>query len=168
MWESTSYGYDPHAVHGIQANDGSYVTAGMGLVTETGTEKQGFVVKTGSAECNYTKTYLSLDSKGTDCNLNYEWATIVGYEMMWVAQSPDNTYFIAAGIKKSGTGSVINIAKLSETDGSIIWEMTHGTGSGVETVAFTSDGGFVVGGYTGDSSAISGMNFKSGGQIEAG
>lgn len=46
--------------------------------------------------------------------------------------------------------------------------MNYGTGSGVETVAFTSDGGFVVGGYTGDSTPIKEMFFKSGGQLEAG
>ena len=148
MWESKDYGYDPHAVHGIQANDGGFVTAGMSLVTETGKELQGFVAKTSAAACKYTSTFTVLESAGTDCNKNWEWTTKVGYESMWVAESPDHTYLIVAGIKKSGTGSIMNIAKLKESDGSIVWEMTHGTGSGVETVAFTSDGGFVVGGYT--------------------
>jgi len=45
--------------------------------------------------------------------------------------------------------------------------MEYGTGSGAETVAFTSDGGFVVGGFIDTSQAISELNFKSGGQVEA-
>lgn len=61
----------------------------------------------------------------------------------------------------------MNIAKLSGTDGTIVWEMEHGTASGAETVAFTSDGGFVVGGFTDTTQALNELNFKSGGQVES-
>ena len=48
------------------------------------------------------------------------------------------------------------IAKLLVKDGSIVWKMNYGatetSGSGVETVYFTSDGGFVVGGYVNSDS----------------
>lgn len=60
----------------------------------------------------------------------------------------------------------MNIAKLNSSDGAIVWEMTYGTMSGVETVAFTSDGGFVVGGYLDTSYLPEG--YKSGGQVENG
>jgi hypothetical protein len=41
---------------------------------------------------------------------------------MWVAESNDHTYFIAAGIKKTSTGgSVMNIAKVNGSDGAIVW-----------------------------------------------
>ena len=41
--------------------------------------------------------------------------------------------------------------------------MSYGTGSGVESVAFTSDGGFVVGGYLDSDEPAIYMGFKSGG-----
>lgn len=52
-----------------------------------------------------------------------------------------------AGIKEKSGKSEMIIAKLKMSDGSIVWEMNYGDGSGVESIAFTSDGGFVVGGY---------------------
>ena len=90
--------------------------------------------------------------------------------MMWVAESPDASYVISTGIKNvSSTGkSQLHIAKLKASDGSIVWEMNYGTASGVETVAFTSDGGFVVGGFIDSNDGVSGMHFKSGGQVESG
>ena len=57
----------------------------------------------------------------------------------------------------------MNIAKLKESDGSLVWEMNYGTGSGVESVAFTSDGGFVVGGYLDSPTSFDEINFKSAG-----
>lgn len=62
----------------------------------------------------------------------------------------------------------MTITKLNEDDGAKIWEMTYVTGSGAETVAFTSDGGFVVGGYVNSNTSADSMNFKSGGQCEDG
>ena len=41
----------------------------------------------------------------------------------------------------------MNVAKLQASDGAIVWEMTHNSGSGAEAVAFTDDGGFIVCGY---------------------
>jgi hypothetical protein len=78
---------------------------------------------------------------------------------------------IVAGIKEDSAGkSTMQIAKLLESDGSIVWEMNYnptslnsGRGAGVETVAFTSDGGFVVGGYIDTTLGIEEMLFKSSG-----
>jgi hypothetical protein len=57
----------------------------------------------------------------------------------------------------------MNIAKLNASTGALIWEMAYGASSGAETVSFTSDGGFVVGGYINTLQPLSDINFKSGG-----
>lgn len=59
----------------------------------------------------------------------------------------------------------MNIAKLNASTGALIWEMAYGASSGAETVSFTSDGGFVVGGYINTLQPLSDINFKSGGQV---
>jgi len=52
--------------------------------------------------------------------------------------------------------STMYIAKLLVKDGSVVWKMNYGatdsSGAGVETIYFTSDGGFVVGGYVNSDS----------------
>lgn len=64
------------------------------------------------------------------------------------------------------------IAKLLVKDGSVVWKMNYGatdsSGAGVETVYFTSDGGFVVGGYVNSDSQIKDILFKSGGIVDDG
>lgn len=37
IWENESVGYDPHATHGLQAQDGGTVAVGMGGTTESAT-----------------------------------------------------------------------------------------------------------------------------------
>ena len=66
------------------------------------------------------------------------------------------------------------IKKLDVETGAEIWNTTLATNnatfgekSAFETIAFTSDGGFVVGGYA-NGTATGFPNFKSGGQVEAG
>ena len=64
------------------------------------------------------------------------------------------------------------VAKLLVIDGSIVWKQNYGatktSGAGVETVYFTSDGGFVIGGFVNSDSQIKDMLFKSGGMVEDG
>lgn len=60
------------------------------------------------------------------------------------------------------------IGKYLVSDGSLAWETTHSgsTGNaGAESVVFTSDGGFVIGGFVDSPLGIDDMVFKSGGQI---
>lgn len=88
----------------------------------------------------------------------------------WVAESPDGTYFIVVGIEEQDSAAFSDMAiwKINAADGSIAWKMTHGApgqGSGLETAAFTSDGGFVVGGFVDAPGGIGDMVFKSGGII---
>ena len=54
------------------------------------------------------------------------------------------------------------IGKLQASDGTLVWDMTYATGigNGAESVAFLSDGSFVIGGYINGSGF---PTFKSGG-----
>ena len=159
-------GWDPHAVHGIQAADGGYVAVGMALEAEESEMHDSFIVKT-KGNCFPDETYSMLDGSG--CNA-LDWATRFGSKgksdkAMWVAESPDGTYLIVTGISEGSDGlSQINVAKISESDGNIIWEMNYGSASGVESVAFTSDGGFVVSGFLDTEEPASELFFKSAGQ----
>jgi outer membrane protein assembly factor BamB len=77
---------------------------------------------------------------------------------LWVAESPDKTYFIVTGVKQNGDAdqTIMAITKLNASDGTLVWEMDYTTGlsNGVESVAFLSDGSFVVGGYTGSYDGV--------------
>jgi hypothetical protein len=46
VWENTSLGYDPHAVHGILAKDGGNIAVGMSNESESSSSKDGFIIKT--------------------------------------------------------------------------------------------------------------------------
>ena len=88
-----------------------------------------------------------------------------------------STLYIAVGARATNSNaSKIGryIKKLDVETGAEIWNTTlatnnatFGANSAFETIAFTSDGGFVVGGYA--NGTESGFpNFKSGGQVEGG
>jgi hypothetical protein len=57
----------------------------------------------------------------------------------------------------------MNIAKITSSDGEIVWEMNNEPGSGSESVVFTSDGGFIIGGYLDCESEATEIYFKSSG-----
>ena len=94
-----SVGGDPHAVHGIFANDKSIVSVGGGFENSDNTGgRMGFIIRT-NAGCTYdsSSTYLGrfkeLTGSGTGCD-QYKWATRVGAsgkkaEALWVAESND-------------------------------------------------------------------------------
>lgn len=87
----------------------------------------------------------------------------------WVAESPDGTYFAVAGIEEASDGfSRFALWKIDATTGAIVWKMISGnagSGSGLESVAFSSDGGIIVGGYSAATGPIGDMVFKSSGII---
>lgn len=75
----------------------------------------------------------------------------------------------------------MSILKIDATDGSLVWKMAYTGASGAggegfsqgsdaiaETVAFTSDGGFVIGGSIKCKDCIDTMTFKSGGMMTDG
>ena len=182
-------GGDPHAVHGILANDKSIVAVGNGAenADNSGEGKRGFIIRTNAADasgtaCTYDTTneildrYADLKGAGTGCN-NYKWATKLGdaggkiAKANWVAQSSDNNYFIAVGIDQQAGAAKSQMAiwKVNAADGAVVWKMNHGTAgtvTGLESVAVLSDGSFVVGGYTDSEDAFA--NFKSSGIVTEG
>lgn len=142
-----------------------------------GSTKDGFIIKT-SACTKFDSKYPLMTKTGTGCQDKWEWTQKFGSsgkddKALWVAQSSDGTYLIVVGIRENTAGkSKMNIAKLKESDGSIVWEMeynpTSGKGAGAETVAFTSDGGFVIGGFIDTEDGIADMIFKSSGIVTSG
>jgi len=177
VFDWDALGVDPHATHGALASDGGYVAVGGGGEGEEGDNgtPDSFIVKTkgdcSAADIAEDSIYPELTDGGSGCG-GYDWITKYGASgkvdrALWVAESPDGSYFIVAGITEaSGGKSDMNIAKIAATDGEIIWEMNHEAESGAETVAFTSDGGFIIGGYLDNEADIIEHNFKSGGQID--
>jgi len=177
VFDWDALGVDPHAVHGTVASDGGYVAVGSGLEGEEGDNgtPDSFIVKTkggcSAADITEDSLYPELTEGGSGCG-GYDWITKYGAsgkvdKANWVAESPDGTYFIVAGITQaSGGTSDMNIAKIAATDGEIIWEMNHEAESGAETVAFTSDGGFIIGGYLDNETDASEIYFKSSGQVD--
>ena len=177
VFDWDALGFDPHAVHGTVASDGGYVAVGSGLEGEEGNlgPADSFIVKTkggcSAEDIAADSIYPELTDGGSGCK-GWDWVVKYGAsgktdKANWVAESPDGTYFIVAGITEgSGGKSDMNIAKIAATDGEIIWEMNHEAESGAETVAFTSDGGFVIGGYLDNESDAAEQYFKSSGQVD--
>ena len=168
IWEGEALGYDPHAVMGLQASAGGYIAVGAGLESEEAETALSFVLKT-KGDCTPDSAYTILTSGESDCT-GLDWVTKFGtsgkhHQAMWVAESPDASYLIAVGIQEEDGFSKMHIVKLQASDGELVWEMDYDSGSGVEGVAFTSDGGFVVTGYTENPEPITELGFKSGGQL---
>lgn len=111
-----------------------------------------------------------MGGKGKGECTKYDWLTKIGEQGQitwtnWVAEAPDGSLIVAGLESDPSTGSAltgysnITIWKLNAVDGSIIWKMTHKTDpilengstspatSGLESVQFTKDGGFIVGGF---------------------
>ena len=153
----------------------------------------GFVVRMNA--CSKQSDYgnhnlgVQLENEGSNCRRNYKWATRIGtigrYDSTnWVAESPDGQYIIIVGATNIAAGNKRYIArvvtKMRSLDGNIIWSVTLPTtdnlgefkNSGYESVAFSSDGGFIVSGFTNWPAdvikATDGPMLKSGGQLEEG
>ena len=104
-------------------------------------------------------------------------------KLLWVAEDPSGSYIIAAGVRQSTSNSnkyngyvvkvlslkfvvKINIfSQLNAATGQKIWsfDIMDTDRSGFESVQFTEDGGFIVGGFK-NSGLIPMPTFKSGGQ----
>lgn len=177
MFDWDALGVDPHAVHGTVASDGGYVAVGSGLEGEEGEggAPDSFIVKTkggcSAADITADSLYPELTDGGSGC-LGWDWITKYGAsgktdKANWVAESPDGSYFIVAGITEASSGKTdMNIAKILATNGEIIWEMNHEAESGAETVAFTSDGGIIIGGFLDNEVDAINNYFKSSGQVD--
>jgi len=128
-----------------------------------------------------TSVELGVPSGSPACRRDYTWVykgpsdkhSMFGM----VATSPDKTYVLAAGVKEKNNNAHARwIVKLDANTGAEIWSIEMPTGnkdglsknkqSGYESVAFTSDGGFIVGGWANHEGGW--PAFKSGGQVEFG
>ena len=123
---------------------------------------------------------VNLPSPGTNCKDSFTWSwkepdSTKHAKLVWVAESPDGTYILAVGVKQvTATKHQRYVVKLNAQTGELIWSFTMPTGhqkfghrSGYETIAFTQDGGFIVGGY-GTRQDSTFPNFKSGGTVDDG
>jgi len=174
---NSAIGEDPHLAHGCEADDGGIVAVGSSMENrswyQSGSKYDALIIKT-KGGCTYDENNYYLNSAGEGCD-TWDWVTKLAdnngeNEMaMSVAQSNDGTFFIVVGMMEVDGYGQIFISKLNADDGVIVWTaMGSGTGGGsasAETVAFTSDGGFVVGGGVDAQIPASEMRFKSGGQV---
>ena len=104
-----------------------------------------------------------LQGPGSDCRDKYTWAYRESNnnrdaKINFVAESPDGSYVIAVGIRqRTSNAQRYNgyVLKLNAATGQKIWSFDirndsgalAGDKSGFETVRFTKDGGFIVGGF---------------------
>jgi len=75
-----------------------------------------------------------------------------------------------AGIEEDDNEAFSRVAiwKINAADGAIVWKFIYGatgSGSGLESISFSSDGGIIVGGYVDAVGPITDMVFKSSGII---
>ena len=179
-------GFDPHQVMGVTLTNGAIISVGSALNVENENAK-GEAIITRMDLCadlaDYTTpsgTYVVAAEDELNCAQHFTWSwrtnTASTYEKLnWAALSPDETFILAVGTRdtaSNGNTQARWVVKVDVETGSKVWEFDlsnefGGTRSGYETVAFTADGGFIVGGfgkYEGDTFPPS----KSGGQVEAG
>jgi hypothetical protein len=134
QWDK-SYGY-PYAIGWtvLQAGDGGYTVFGSTNLFGP-TKSDGYIVKTDSSgSMQWNRTY-----GGTE------------YESWWGAvQTLDDGYAAVGVTNSSGAGGMDLWLVKMDSAGNMQWNKTFG-GPGTEygsSIALTSDGGYVIGGYT--------------------
>ncbi len=141
QWAKTYGGTDGDFAYSVQqTSDGGYIVAG-----QTGSFGGGgaFLIK-------------------TDANGNLQWAkTYAGANILYSVQQTSDGGYIVAGLTNSfGAGNKDVFLIKTNTTGNIIWAKTYGGWSDDEarSVQQTSDGGYIVAGYT-DSFGAGGSDF---------
>jgi uncharacterized delta-60 repeat protein len=136
MWQKTYGGSSDDLAYSIQqTSDGGFIVAG---------ETRSFGI--GSPNC----WVLKLDANG-----NVIWQKTYGgsnYDRAYSIRQTSDGGFIVAGYTESyGAGYEDYWILKLDSDGNIIWQKTYGGGSdyeGAESIQQTTDGGYVVAGYT--------------------
>ena len=176
-------GFDAHAAHAAFTQDKGYILAGSGLIAETENGKGTSVVMRIDL-CEDVSKYesnlgVNLEQPGTNCANRFTWSwrdpvTTKHSKTVWVAVSPDDSYVLAVGVKElTSTKYHRYVVKLDAKTGAQIWSFVMPTGSGFglrsgyETIAFTQDGGFIVGGFAANPETEF-PAFKSGGTVDSG
>jgi hypothetical protein len=130
IWSKTYIGTDDIWAHSVQqASDGGYIVAG---------------------NIGYYDIFLIK----TDANGNIQWAKTYGGtdwdEAYSVQQTSDGGYILAGGTYSFGAGGADIFLIKTDANGNIIWAKTYGGtyGDRAYSVQQTSDGGYIVAGYT--------------------
>jgi TolB-like protein len=133
QWAKTYVGwYNDYASSVQQTSDGGYIVAGW---TGPFGNEDAFLIK-------------------TDANGNVLWAkTYGGTNLDWaysVQQTSDGGYIVAGGTRSFGAGWDDIILIKTDANGNVLWAKTYGgTGDDIAySVQQTSDGGYIVAGYT--------------------
>jgi len=140
IWAKTYGGTDNDLAYSVQqTSDGGYIVAGV--TTSFGASNGDFFLVKTDANGNviWAKTY-----GGTDNDLAYS-----------VQQTSDGGYILAGWTLSFGAGSWDIFFIKTDANGNIQWTKTYG-GTGEDlaySVQQTSDGGYIVAGYTGSFGA---------------
>jgi len=131
-WTKTYGGTDDDGAYSVQqTSDGGYIVVG---ITYSSSLSDVFLVKTdASGNVQWTKTY-----GGTNYDLAYS-----------VQQTSDGGYIVAGWTYSFGAGGDILLIK-TDANGNIIWAKTYGgtNDDWAYSVQQTSDGGYIVAGWT--------------------
>jgi len=135
QWDKAFGGTDDDRVYYVQqTSDGGYILAGF--TTSFGASLSDiFLVKTdASGNLQWAKTY-----GGTDYDLAYS-----------VRQTSDGGYILAGETRSFGAGDYDIFLIKTDASGNLQWAKTYGgTGwDGASSIRQTSDGGYIVAGYT--------------------
>ena len=175
---------DAHANHGTHLGPRSFINSGTGMESEGSRNRDAFVVRFDL--CDNLSSYSrpvgnDITEIGADCKSNMKWAWVSGRSNKddffgYSAVSPDKSYIIAAGTMQGSAKNVAHrwLVKIDANTGNKIWEIKMpsndnriGKFSGYESIVFTSDGGFIAGGYAnGEYDSVNSVFYKSGGQVD--
>ena len=177
---------DPRLMHLDHINQNAYVGVGNGLTSFSNPKSQTVMVRVDrcpnfSSYENPSEAELGVTTGTVKCEQHVSWVykgSSTKHNMVgMVATSPDGTYVLAAGVKEKNNNAHARwIIKLDAATGAVIWEIEMPTNnsdglskskqSGYESIGFTKDGGFIVGGWADHEGGF--PSFKSGGQVDMG
>jgi len=181
-------GIDPGLCHLDHIGNHAWVGVGSALSKETNGLGQTIVTRIDRCPdlSSYSKPTevevgVPADPASIDCKSDYTWtykgSATKNNRAGYVATSPDGTYVLIAGVKEKSSNAYARwIVKLDAATGQEMWSIEMPTTNkdglsknkqaGYESVAFTSDGGFIAGGFANYQGEF--PPFKSGGQVEGG